>query len=296
VVSHGGVLGSIERALGSLSDEGYPHLTGRWFTLSAEATDEKATQAPSNFRLQVAQGQTRMDAWRELFAAGEIVPPSALRSEVRRATNTKRYSEATELIHLALRHNQAQPWMYEALGLAMQLEHAPPEEIERALMSALDFTSGPDHMLFLATYMARIGMDHRALKLYQQVAKLEPLRPEPYAFGLSAAKRLNDLEGYVERTFRHVAESKNLGFMTRFDPRLPAPWSRLAFPLRFHDRQLTVDLTHDAATFEVVEGDPLTINVRGEEVALEPGKPVTVPSEDVDDQHPAAAEQDAALP
>jgi alpha,alpha-trehalose phosphorylase len=81
-----------------------------------------------------------------------------------------------------------------------------------------------------------------------------------------------------------------------FDPRLPTPWDRLAFPLRFHDRQLTVDLTHDAATFEVVEGDPLTINVRGEEVALEPGKPVTVPSEDVDDQHPAAAEQDAALP
>ncbi|MBY0513856.1 MAG: HAMP domain-containing protein, partial [Gemmataceae bacterium] len=33
--------------------------------------------------------------------------------------------------------------------------------------------------------------------------------------------RLNDLEGYVERTFRHVAESKNLGFQTRFDPRLP---------------------------------------------------------------------------
>jgi HAMP domain-containing protein/signal transduction histidine kinase/DNA-binding response OmpR family regulator len=33
--------------------------------------------------------------------------------------------------------------------------------------------------------------------------------------------RLNDLQGYVERTFRHVAESKNLGFQIRFDPRLP---------------------------------------------------------------------------
>src|SRR6185436_11240291 len=33
--------------------------------------------------------------------------------------------------------------------------------------------------------------------------------------------RLNDLQGYVDRTFRHVAESKNLGFLTRFDPRLP---------------------------------------------------------------------------
>jgi signal transduction histidine kinase/CheY-like chemotaxis protein/HAMP domain-containing protein len=33
--------------------------------------------------------------------------------------------------------------------------------------------------------------------------------------------RLDDLQGYVERTFRHVAESKTLGFQTRFDPRLP---------------------------------------------------------------------------
>jgi HAMP domain-containing protein/signal transduction histidine kinase/CheY-like chemotaxis protein len=33
--------------------------------------------------------------------------------------------------------------------------------------------------------------------------------------------RLDDLQGYVERTFRHVAESKNLDFLIRFDPRLP---------------------------------------------------------------------------
>ena len=33
--------------------------------------------------------------------------------------------------------------------------------------------------------------------------------------------RLTDLGGYVERTFRHVAESKSLGFQMRLDPRLP---------------------------------------------------------------------------
>ncbi|MEX1040866.1 MAG: hypothetical protein WDZ51_09565 [Pirellulaceae bacterium] len=161
----------------------------------ANADQRQAPRAAADFRLEVAEGQTRMDAWRKVFASGEIIPPVSLRLEIRRAMNTKRYSEAIELIHLALRHGQPQPWMYEGLGLAMQLEHAPPEEIERALMSALDFTSGPDHMLYLATYMARIGMDDRALKLFQQVAKLEPLRPEPYAYGLNAAKRVNDLEG-----------------------------------------------------------------------------------------------------
>jgi HAMP domain-containing protein/signal transduction histidine kinase/DNA-binding response OmpR family regulator len=33
--------------------------------------------------------------------------------------------------------------------------------------------------------------------------------------------RLDDLQGYVERTFRHVAESKNLDFQTQFAPGLP---------------------------------------------------------------------------
>ncbi|HET6572653.1 MAG TPA: HAMP domain-containing protein, partial [Fimbriiglobus sp.] len=33
--------------------------------------------------------------------------------------------------------------------------------------------------------------------------------------------RLGDLNGYVERTFRPVADSKTLGFLIRFDPRLP---------------------------------------------------------------------------
>jgi signal transduction histidine kinase/DNA-binding response OmpR family regulator/HAMP domain-containing protein len=33
--------------------------------------------------------------------------------------------------------------------------------------------------------------------------------------------RLDDLKGYVERTFRHVADSKNLGFQIHFDQHLP---------------------------------------------------------------------------
>jgi signal transduction histidine kinase/DNA-binding response OmpR family regulator/HAMP domain-containing protein len=33
--------------------------------------------------------------------------------------------------------------------------------------------------------------------------------------------RLDDLRGYVERTFRHIAESKSIDFLIRFDARLP---------------------------------------------------------------------------
>ena len=63
-----------------------------------------------------------------------------------------------------------------------------------------------------------------------------------------------------------------------FDPRLPGPWRRLAFTLRFHDRQISVDLTHDGFTFEVTEGAPITITVCDHEYQLEPGRPLRVPA------------------
>ncbi len=56
-----------------------------------------------------------------------------------------------------------------------------------------------------------------------------------------------------------------------FDPRLPAPWDRLAFGLRFQDRQIQVDLTHERFRFDLVVGDPVTIQVRGEDVTLQVG-------------------------
>ncbi|MFA9428735.1 glycoside hydrolase family 65 protein [Egicoccus sp. AB-alg2] len=64
----------------------------------------------------------------------------------------------------------------------------------------------------------------------------------------------------------------------RFDPRLPAPWSRLAFPLRFHDRRIEVELTHEGMDFTLSEGDPLTIEVRGKDYELQPGRTLTIDS------------------
>jgi alpha,alpha-trehalose phosphorylase len=64
----------------------------------------------------------------------------------------------------------------------------------------------------------------------------------------------------------------------RFDPRLPRPWDRLRFNLRFHDRQLVVDLTHDEFRFTLVSGEPLTISVRGTDLELTPDDDAVVPT------------------
>ncbi len=63
-----------------------------------------------------------------------------------------------------------------------------------------------------------------------------------------------------------------------FDPHLPATWRRLAFPIRFRDRQLRVEFTHDEERYLVSEGEPLQVAIRGTEYTLVAGEPLVIPS------------------
>jgi alpha,alpha-trehalose phosphorylase len=62
----------------------------------------------------------------------------------------------------------------------------------------------------------------------------------------------------------------------RIDPRLPAAWDRLAFPLRFRDRQLRITLTHEVETYLVEEGDDLEVTIRGEPYWLRAASPLEI--------------------
>nr|WP_246401385.1 glycosyl hydrolase family 65 protein [Jiangella mangrovi] len=56
---------------------------------------------------------------------------------------------------------------------------------------------------------------------------------------------------------------RDRGGELRFSPHLPTAWARLRLPLRFRDRQVEIVLTHDRETYRLLEGEPLTITVRG---------------------------------
>ncbi len=99
------------------------------------------------------------------------------------------------MLRASMRHSQTQPWMYEALALAMLAGDYPQIEVERALMSAVDMSSDLDVMMDIAIYMGRLGLDRRAYQMFREVAFANPLRPEPYALGLACAKRLDDVDG-----------------------------------------------------------------------------------------------------
>jgi len=118
-----------------------------------------------------------------------------VRETVKKLVQQQRFAEVAALIRGALRNSWGQPWMYEELGLALQADNQPREEIERALMSAVTFAHTNDDLMLVAAYLSRMGFDARALNLYRQAAQVEPLRFEPYMHGLELANRMGNLEG-----------------------------------------------------------------------------------------------------
>ncbi len=58
-----------------------------------------------------------------------------------------------------------------------------------------------------------------------------------------------------------------------FAPRLPPRLSRLAFRLQFLGRRLRVEVRRDAATYELLEGEPIELQHFSESFTVEQGSP-----------------------
>ena len=132
--------------------------------------------------------------WAQRFASGHL-DPASVREAARQLMQKGDHAEVIALIQAALRHGQAQSWMYESLGIAMQLAGSEKSQIERAIMSACDFSESPDELMLIAQYLSSIGLDSRAVEIYRQVIKVAPLHYEAYALALRAAQRAQDVAG-----------------------------------------------------------------------------------------------------
>jgi hypothetical protein len=132
--------------------------------------------------------------WREYFSKHQ--PPSpAIADLALRLTTQKKYEQAIAVLEGALLNGQVEPWMYDVLALAMQLAGRPKSDVERALLSRIDFSATDlPSTLFSAAYLSRFGAKGQALKLYRQAADIEPTRPEAYVLGLRLARELKDYE------------------------------------------------------------------------------------------------------
>lgn len=160
----------------------------------SDKTDSSASKGEETIQVEIDKDADPNQVWNDYFKSHE---PSelAVRDAVRRLMNQKQFDHVIALIQAALRNQHVQSWMYEAMSLAMQADGRSTEEIERAVMSAVDFADNPSDMMFVAAYLEHIGLHDRAVQVCQQVAQVQPLRPEPYVLGLRSAQRGNNLEG-----------------------------------------------------------------------------------------------------
>ncbi len=90
--------------------------------------------------------------------------------------------------------------MYHAYAITLKATGAPTEEVERALLSAVDFAESPEELLHVAARLEEIGSDAAAIQLCQQIASTDRYRREPYVIGLRIAKRLDRVEDLVWAT------------------------------------------------------------------------------------------------
>lgn len=114
---------------------------------------------------------------------------------VERLHKARKTEDVIACINGATLHGYAHPWMYTLLAMQMEKAGRPRDEIERVLMSTMDFSAlNVSNTLEAATALARFDAKDRALVLYRQASAVDPTRLEPYALGLKLARDANDPE------------------------------------------------------------------------------------------------------
>ena len=113
-----------------------------------------------------------------------------------------RFDRAADLISAAIASGHAEPWMYEAIAVALEAAGRPKTDVERALLSAADFATSPVELLSLANYLARFGSSKQAIRVCKQVTALDPANREARVRALG----LKQQAGHAGRSqqFGHV--------------------------------------------------------------------------------------------
>ncbi len=161
---------------------------GRIVTDDVAAPTEGAEPLPAAEAFPQADSGEPQVIWPEYFAHN-APDPADVRQLIRKYVNEDRHEHIIAVIQSALLNGQSQPWMYEVLALSMENEGYPDNEVQRVVMSLVDF-AGMDFetMMISAAYLVRFDRPAAAMRLYQQASRIMPERPEPYVLGLRLAR------------------------------------------------------------------------------------------------------------
>lgn len=106
----------------------------------------------------------------------------------------EKHDHVIALIEAALVNGHIYPWMYEVLAITYEIVKRPQEDIERALLSAVDPSVDFQNIMLSSAYLSRFNNKKPALRMYQQASRQNPVRPEPYILGLKIARNVEDVD------------------------------------------------------------------------------------------------------
>ncbi|MDB5312344.1 MAG: hypothetical protein JWO38_6546, partial [Gemmataceae bacterium] len=106
------------------------------------------------------------------------------------------YGPAAEILKANLRKGLAtDDWAHQSLAVALQMSHAPPAEVERAALSAIDLDpTSPKAYLKAAKAEADLKNHDLAIRFCRRAAACGPDQPGPYANALAYAEFAKDLK------------------------------------------------------------------------------------------------------
>lgn len=121
--------------------------------------------------------------------------------------DARKYRDAIKLLYAAIRHDQAEAWVYGALNLALEMDHAPVKERERALLSSAPYLTSPGERFELGRLLERIGSRKRALQFYCESCRMAPQFAEAYRNAIRLAHELDDEKAMKQLTIGIASQS-----------------------------------------------------------------------------------------
>lgn len=144
-----------------------------------------------------AAGEPLPQAWnaalRERKVSGSVLATAFLILHERR-----QYESCIQGIEAAIRNDLAQPWMYDVLAAVMSVAGRPQKDIDRVLLSRIDFADGNEAQMFVtASVLSQFGAYEQAMNLCREAAKRNPWQPTTWSMAKSIADRSKDQNSII---------------------------------------------------------------------------------------------------
>lgn len=185
-------------------------------------TQVQTTQSPQDQVNDSAAISRAATALLEKLKASKLQPRLAWENELRNRRVAARvlaealyqlhrkgeYEQVIEGIEASLRNNKGQPWMYMALVQEMKVAGRPQAEVDRALLSRIDFTTNNEaQLLVAAAMMGKFDAHEQAVDLCREAIKRNPWQPTTWGLArrlAKSSKSVDDLIWAYTGTLKHV--------------------------------------------------------------------------------------------